>query len=147
MTNIRVEEAMDYCRFRGGRLPTSAEWSLAAGASEGWRYPWGPFGLVCRRAVYGLVSGPCARAGLDAGPQLPGSRPDGATPSGLLDLAGNVAEWTFDPPGNGGDGVRIAARGGSFRATLPSALKVLSASEPRGAADDVGFRCVYDRMR
>jgi formylglycine-generating enzyme required for sulfatase activity len=54
-------EAIAYCKTRGGRLPTEDEWMIAArGPSPGHRYPWGDTGAVCRRAAWGLASGPCS---------------------------------------------------------------------------------------
>lgn len=135
VTGIEPREAERYCRFAGGRLPTSAEWILAAYGAEGRRFPWGATGLVCRRAAFGLTQGPCARGG---GLELAGSRPDGQSPDGVLDLAGNAAEWTLET------GTQYVARGGSFRSQ--SALELLGwASEaPSHAAPWVGFRCAYD---
>lgn len=102
--------------------------------SESTRYPWGQTGLVCRRATFGLEHGPCSSEA--TGPDLAGSRPDGATPTGILDLAGNVAEWTNEP--NGG----TLARGGSFRSRLAADLKTWAA-RPDPPGPDVGFRCAY----
>jgi formylglycine-generating enzyme required for sulfatase activity len=135
-TNVDPERAERHCQRRGGRLPTLDEWMFAASGSEGWRFPWGQTGLVCRRAVYGLSRGPCAR-GKHAGPDAVGSRPDGSTPEGLLDMVGNVAEWVRD-------GGRIVAAGGSFGSELASELKTWSLDATATAGPDVGFRCAYD---
>ena len=79
-TGIDAKEAERFCRFENGRLPRGDEWLLAAMGAEGRRFPWGPTGLVCRRAAFGLETGPCAHGG---GPELAGARPDGATPEEL----------------------------------------------------------------
>lgn len=134
--SVTAEQAQRYCEWAGGRLPTGGEWLLAAAGKEGRRYPWGSTGLVCRRAVFGLGDGPCADHG--QAPDPPGSRPDGATPQGVFDLAGNVAEWTQE-----GDG-RFSARGGSYLSRGAAELKSWAAQERTGAAPDVGFRCVYE---
>lgn len=148
--SITAAEGAAYCAWAGGRLPESREWLLAAAGSSGRRYPWGPFGLVCRRAVYGLETGPCAElpepaAGQNpaAGPEVPGARPDGATPEGLLDIAGNVAEWTIEGTNENGH-LTYGARGGSYRSTLASQLKVLGVRHPSANEPDVGVRCAYD---
>ena len=107
-----------FCRFAGGRLPTGAEWGVAAMGNDARRFPWGATGLVCRRAAYGLAAGPCAHGA--TGPELAASRPDGATPEGALDLSGNVAEWTREARG-------YVARGGSFRSTSAAELKSFAA--------------------
>jgi len=86
-------DAMAYCRTRGGRLPTEDEWIVAAVSANNppRRYPWGDTGAVCRRAAWGLDTGPCAH-GAD-GPDTVGAHPDGDTALGIHDMAGNVAEW------------------------------------------------------
>lgn len=137
--NVTPEQAEAFCKFSGGRLPTGPEWLLAAAGKDNRRYPWGNTGLVCRRAVFGLHDGPCA-TGID-GPDAPGSRPDGKTPEGVLDLAGNVAEWTREP------NETYAARGGSFRSKSAAELKSWAAIERATPAPDIGFRCAYPSAR
>ena len=70
----------------GYRLPTEAEWEYAAsGRGEGRRYPWGkatPNQTLCNAKGNGNVA--------------VGSYPDGASRDGIMDLAGNVAEWCTD---------------------------------------------------
>jgi len=134
--NVSPNEASAFCAFAGGRLPTADEWLFAAAGSAGRRYPWGNTGLVCRRATFGLVTGPCARGG--SGPDLAGARPDGATPEGIFDLSGNVAEWTLERDGT------FAARGGSYRDELAGDLKSWSIEPRQTRAPYVGFRCAYD---
>lgn len=135
VSSVDAKDAERYCRFEDGRLPTSDEWLVAALGPEGRRFPWGSTGLVCRRAAFGLVEGPCAFGG---GVELSGSRPDGASPEHALDLAGNVAEWTVD-----GDG-RTLARGGSYLSTSALELKSWAEESPPARAAHVGFRCAYD---
>lgn len=134
VTGVSFEAASDYCAFRSGRLPTPAEWVFAASGPEARRFPWGAHGLVCRRAVFGLVTGPCAEGGIL--PDLAGSRAPGRSSEGVLDLSGNVAEWSLSEEG------KPSVHGGSFRSKHASDLKVWSQRKPV-AGDDVGFRCVY----
>ena len=137
MRGVTPDEAEAFCAYAGGRLPTGAEWTLAATGAEARRFPWGFTGLVCRRAAFGIATGPCAEGG--DSPELAGSRPDGSTPDGIADLAGNVAEWTRERDGS------VRARGGSFRVRTAAELKGWSAVGRSGAADDVGFRCVFSQ--
>lgn len=136
VVNVTPEEAGMYCRFMGGRLPTAPEWLFAATGTEIRRYAWGSTGLVCRRAAFGLAAGPCAEGA--RGPDLAGFRPDGATPDGVQDLAGNVAEWTVEPEGG------YTARGGSYLSTVAAELKTWAVEPNRGPAPHIGFRCAYE---
>jgi len=135
------DEAEEFCERRGGRLPTEDEWIVAATAGAGptRRYPWGDTGAVCRRAAWGLSVGPCA-AGAD-GPDTVGAHPDGDSPFGLHDLAGNVAEWV-GPGEGGGPGV---AKGGCWQSALASDLRVWARLELAPGTRDsrVGLRCAY----
>jgi formylglycine-generating enzyme required for sulfatase activity len=134
----RTQAAADaICHSRGGRLPTEDEWMVAAASAVNphRRYPWGDTGAVCRRAAWGLASGPCGQGATF--PDVVGAHPDGDTPLGLHDMAGNVAEWVAgEPP---------AAKGGSYADPLASDLRIWARLElgGSGSADRVGFRCVY----
>ena len=135
VVRVTSDEAEAFCQAAGGRLPTADEWLFAAAGSGARRFPWGPTGLVCRRASFGLVEGPCATGA--TGPELAGARPDGQSPEGALDLSGNVAEWARHPDGS------ARAHGGSFRSRVAGELKSWSSEAASGAADHVGFRCAY----
>ena len=134
VTGVSPEQAEAFCRSQGGRLPTAAEWSWAAAGARARRFAWGDSGLVCRKAAFGLEHGPCAEGG---GPELAGSRPDGASPEGVLDLIGNVAEWTRELDGT------YSARGGSFRSRSAAELKSWAVQLRPQKALYIGFRCAY----
>ena len=136
---VTRRDAEARCLARGGRLPTDDEWTAAAAGREGRRYPWGQTGAVCRRAAWGLVSGPCGSGG--DGPDTVGAHADGDTPNGLHDMAGNVAEWVADE----GSGTGLA-RGGHWRSALAAELRTWARLEvdPEAKDDRIGFRCAYD---
>lgn len=132
---VTREEARAYCRWAGGRLPRDEEWLRAALGEVETRYPWGDPDAFCLRAAFAL-DGRCAQGG--RGPDTAGAHPWGATPSGIHDLAGNVAEWVeSDEP---------TVRGGSWAEPNATALrprwrKVVDAT---ARLPWIGFRCAYD---
>lgn len=137
VSDLSPGDAEAFCQRQRGRLPTAAEWVWAAAGAAGRRYPWGNSGLVCRRAAFGLVQGPCASVPERPTAELVGSRPDGASPEGIQDLSGNVAEWTREADGG------FTARGGSFRSTSAAELKSWAALADQQKALHIGFRCAY----
>ena len=146
VVNVSWKDADAYCRSRGSRLPTEAEWEYAARNPIGGNYPWGKAAPNPSLAHYG---------GQERKPLRIGSFPRGASPFGVHDLAGNVAEWVSDwwqpdyyeqsPPNDPqgpADGDYRVLRGGSWNQP-PDDLRTSARlyHNPYKGAGHIGFRC------
>jgi formylglycine-generating enzyme required for sulfatase activity len=147
VTLVTFDDARRYCAFRGGRLPSEAEFERAARGATRRRYPWGRtyHGKLANHGRLGVDTTDSSDGFAELSPV--GSFPDGATPEGILDLAGNAAEWTADPftpdYGSPPSGDR-AVRGGSFSSSaafLRGAARIGKSPETREPT--LGFRCVW----
>ena len=122
-------DAMTFCAWVGGRLPTEEEWEKAARGADARRYPWGD--------VFEID-----RANLGSGhPSEVGSYPGGASTYGVMDMAGNAIEWTATAVGD-----HYILRGGSWL-TYPFRGRVTDRGTrlaPEFANYDIGLRCVFD---
>lgn len=153
VTCIDWFQAGAYCEWRGGALPTEAQWEKAARGDDGRIYPWGDEASSCTLAH----SSDCGGA---PGSIAVGSKPAGASPYGALDMTGNVAEWVADwysasyyvsspdqDPLGPGSGERRMARSSASNYTPAHTSSrwagLYDAPTPESFHVGVGLRCAY----
>ncbi|MFE3196846.1 formylglycine-generating enzyme family protein [Embleya sp. NPDC059237] len=131
MTGLTHAQAADVAAHIGGRLPRSVEWEWAAAGAARRRYPWGD--QVPTPAHANLrEDGPGTATPVQA-------HALGATPDGLLDMAGNTWEWTASPVMGGG----YIIRGGSCASPcLYARCTFLNAAPAELASPGIGLRVV-----
>lgn len=121
---VTAEEAKSYCQSRGLLLPTEQQMELAARGVQGRKFPWGEAEEAARVCMNRSKEGTCAV----------GSLPSGATPEGVVDLAGNVAEMVETARYH-------KSFGGDFGDKKMSNVSPQDRSMVTGASPRIGFRC------
>jgi formylglycine-generating enzyme required for sulfatase activity len=163
VTCASFRAARAICQFRGGDLPTEAQWehlATVAGHPYKVRYPWGQELPTCERSVWGRVpietSAPECPGG--AGPRLRSEAQGDVSPLGIRDLFGGVSEWVLDDAAAFDSSTWIGVSIVDPRAEKPGARRILRGSswmsgpyrpflrfsplDDEGYAP-VGIRCVY----
>jgi len=147
MTYVNWDSASIYCAWVGGQIPTEAQWEKAARGTDGRLYPWGneppDASLLNFNNIFRSTT-------------IVGSFMKGASPYGVLDMAGNVREWVLDwygdtyykdsplvNPGGPDGGIKKVLKGGAWDDPW---IYVRSASRlthvPDSPGNNRGFRCV-----
>jgi formylglycine-generating enzyme required for sulfatase activity len=164
---IDWEQAAQYCRTHDARLPTEAEWELAARGTDGRTYPWGDdpptperlnaCGAECVAwgRTHSIAEQPMYTAD-DGWPSTApiGSFPAGHSPYGLQDMAGNVWEWVADRygaydareatnPRGPATGEERVVRGGSWNGAQPAWIRPTFRfhAPASNRTYGIGFRC------
>ena len=132
VTRVSWFDARAYCAWKGRGLPTEAQWEKAARGTGTREYPWGE-----RFDVRRLNS----RAARKRGTTPVTAYPEGASPFGVLDMAGNVWEWTdswFD-----GTGELMVLKGGCHALTKEyAAISHRHFNDPGFGNNLTGFRTI-----
>ena len=150
VVNVTWNDATAYAHWSGASLPTEAQWEKSARGGDGRVFPWGNAwdATKCNNSVGNLHPDKTSPVG---------SFPAAASPYGVLDISGNVAQWCADwyddkynqnspsrNPTGPTTGSKRVTRGGGFYGPSATVFRVARRSwfDPAGENSYIGFRCV-----